>query len=60
MTFDDWQAADAEDKRLLALSPEEVMAEHLALYGGDQKLADRSIAMMRASLSGILARHWKQ
>ena len=51
---------DAETDAIMALSDEEVMAQHLKLYGGDEKLAKRAIEMMKARIEEILARHWKQ
>lgn len=61
MTSDfDWDCLDEESKRILALSDEEVMAEHLALYGGNAELAQKSINMLRAKLQDLLAKYWKQ
>ncbi len=51
---------DDEDKRILAMTAEEVKAEHLALYGGSEKLAQKSIDMMRAKLEALLGERWKQ
>jgi hypothetical protein len=51
---------EAETKRILELSDKEVLAEHLALYEGDKRLAQRSIDMMRARLEKLLAERWKQ
>lgn len=56
----DFDQLDAESRRILALSDEEVMAEHLALYDGDKELAQKSINMLRAKLEELLAKHWKQ
>jgi hypothetical protein len=53
------ETVEAEIQRILSLSDEEVMAEHLALYEGDQRRADKSIDMMRAGLQSLLAKHWK-
>lgn len=51
---------DVESRRILALSDEEVMKEHLELYGGNKELAQKSINMLRAMLEELLAKHWKQ
>ena len=51
---------EAETKRILELSDKEVLAEHLALYEGDKRLAQRSIDIMRARLEKLLAERWKQ
>lgn len=52
--------ADAECKRILSLSNEEIMAEHLALYAGNAELARKSIDMLRAQVQALLAERWKQ
>ncbi len=51
---------DGKADRILALTDEEVKAEHLALYNGNEKLAQKSIDMMRAKLEALLGERWKQ
>lgn len=52
----EWLAeADTETTRILALSPKEVMDEHLRMYGGDRKLAKRAIDLMRARILELVA-----
>lgn len=51
---------DEKTTRILGLSDDEVHAEHLARYDGNQALADKSIDMARARLHNLLAKHWKQ
>jgi hypothetical protein len=48
-----------EDERILAMSDEEIMAEHLALYGGDERLAKKSIDMQRARFEKLLGERYK-
>ncbi len=50
------ECAERETERILALTDEQVMAEHLARYGGDQKLADKAVAMTRAGFEAVVGR----
>ena len=51
---------DQEIERILALTDEEIAAEHLALYGGDKRLADRATSMLQAEIQRTLSKYWKQ
>jgi hypothetical protein len=46
---------EREVRKILAMSDEEVMAEHVALYNGDKRLADKSIDMMHANFEALIA-----
>lgn len=54
------QAAVSEDDRILALTDAQVVAEHLARYGGDHVLAQKAIDLMRAQIQTLLAERWRQ
>jgi hypothetical protein len=56
----EWQNLLAECERIMKLSAKEIMAEHLRLYNGDKKLAQKSLDMLRAQLETDLSKHWKQ
>jgi hypothetical protein len=45
---------EAEIARIMALSDEEVWREHVALYGGDEKLAHKAVDMMQARIQRLL------
>lgn len=51
---------DIEIMRIEAMTDEEVLAEHLRLYGGNKKLADKSIEMMQARVEAVIAKTIKQ
>jgi hypothetical protein len=53
------ETVEAEIERIQSLPDEEIMAEHLALYEGDQCRAGKSIAMMQARLQSLSAKYWK-
>jgi hypothetical protein len=50
----------AECDRILALPDKEILAEHLAVYEGDEKLAAKAIDILKAKITTALARSWKQ
>ncbi len=51
---------DAELDRIMAMSDEEILAQHLARYGGNKKLADKAIDMQKAKIQEIISRYWNQ
>jgi len=52
---------DPEIQRILDMTDEEVMKEHLAYYGGDQKLADKATDMLKARIIELInkVRPWR-
>jgi hypothetical protein len=43
-----------EIDRISNMSDDEIMAEHLAQYGGDKRLADKSISMVQAKITELV------
>ena len=54
------QEIEAEIDRIMNMTDDEVMAEHLAQYDGDEKLAQKAIDLMVARAQALLAKYRRQ
>lgn len=50
------ECVEREVARILAMSDEQINAEHLRMYGGDQLLADKAVDMMVAGVQAAIGR----
>lgn len=53
------ECAEKELNRIGAMSDKELMDEHLARYGGDKKLAGKSLDLMKARAQKAMAKTYK-